>query len=101
MFVGVPKEIKDNEYRVSITPEGVKKGRALAQEIMLVTPAIANLVREGKTTQIYSSIQTGSHLKMKTLEACLKELCVQKLITYDDALAKSSRPEDLKRMLSS
>lgn len=83
-----------------ITPEGTKKGRVLAQEIMLITPAISNLIREGKTTQIYSSIQTGTHLKMQTLESCLKDLCMKKLITYDDALAKSSRPEDLKRMLS-
>lgn len=83
-----------------ISSDGTKKGRVLALEIMLVTPAIANLIREGKTTQIYSSIQTGSHLKMQTLEASLKELYTKKLITYEDALSKSSRPEDLKRLLS-
>lgn len=83
-----------------LTPEGTKKGRALAMEIMIVTSAIANLIREGKTTQIYSSIQTGQHLKMQTLENTLKELCMNKLITYEDALAKTDRPEDLKRMLS-
>lgn len=83
-----------------ITPDGEKKGRALAMEIMIVTSAISNLIREGKTTQIYSSIQTGSHLNMQTLEACLKDLCIKKQITFDDALAKSDRPEDLKRMLS-
>ncbi len=83
-----------------ITPEGIKKGRVLAMEIMIVTSAIANLIREGKTTQIYSSIQTGSHLKMQTLESCLKELCIKKLITFEDAISKSDRPEDLKRMLS-
>ncbi len=83
-----------------ISPDGTKKGRILAMEIMIVTSAIANLIREGKTTQIYSSIQTGAHLKMQTLESCLKDLCVQKLITYEDALGKSDRPEDLKRMLS-
>lgn len=79
---------------------GNKKGRALALEIMLVTPAIANLVRECKTAQIYSAIQTGSHLKMQTLESCLKDLCVKKQITVEDALSKSARPEDLKRMLN-
>ena len=83
-----------------ITPEGIKKGRILAMEIMLVTSAISNLIREGKTSQIYSSIQTGSSLKMQTLEACLKELCANKLIAYEDALAKTTRPEDLKRMLA-
>ncbi len=69
-------------------------------EIMIVTSAISNLIREGKTTQIYSSIQTGASLKMQTLEACLKDLCTKRLITFDDALSKSDRPEDLKRMLS-
>lgn len=83
-----------------IQKDGTQNGRVLAMELMLVTPAIANLVREGKTSQIYSAIQTGSHLKMQTLEGSLKELCVKKLITYEDAVAKSSRPEDLKRMLS-
>ncbi len=83
-----------------VQPDGTKKGRALALEIMLVTPAISNLIREGKTSQIYSAIQTGSHLKMQTLEGCLKDLCVKKLVTYEDAISKSSRPEDLKRILS-
>lgn len=83
-----------------LTPDGTKKGRVMAQEIMLVTPAIANLIREGKTSQIYSSIQTGTNVKMQTLELCLKNLCAKKLISYDDAMSKTSRPEDLKRMLS-
>ncbi|NLF83366.1 MAG: type IV pilus twitching motility protein PilT [Candidatus Gastranaerophilales bacterium] len=83
-----------------LTPDGAKKGRVLAMEIMVVTSAIANLIREGKTTQIYSSIQTGAAQKMQTLEASLKDLCMKKLISYDDALAKTDRPEDLKRMLS-
>ncbi len=83
-----------------IQPDGSKKGRVLAMELMMVTPAISNLIREGKTSQIYSAIQTGSHLKMQTLEGCLKELCVNKIISYDDAISKSSRPDDLKRMLS-
>ena len=83
-----------------VSPDGTKKGRIMAQEIMLVTPAISNLIRESKSSQIYSTIQTSAHLKMQTLEACLKDLCMKKLITYDDALLKTSRPEDFKRMLS-
>lgn len=80
--------------------DGQKTGRVLAQEIMIVTPAIANLIREGKTAQIYSAIQTGGVHKMMTLEATLKELYLNKSITFEDALAKTSRPEDLKRMLN-
>jgi len=84
-----------------ISQDGSKKGRVLAQEIMIVTPAISNLIREGKAVQIYSSIQTGSQYKMMTLEASLKDLYVKGLITYDDAIAKTSRPDDLKRMIDS
>jgi len=84
-----------------ISAEGSKKGRVLAQEIMIVTPAISNLIREGKAVQIYSSIQTGSIHKMQTLESSLKDLYARNLITYEDAIAKSSRPDDLKRMIDS
>jgi len=82
-----------------VCQDGTKKGRVLALETMIVTPAISNLIREGKTSQIYSAIQTGSQQKMQTMESCLKDLCLRKLITYEDALSKSSRPDDLKRML--
>jgi twitching motility protein PilT len=78
-----------------------KQGRVMAQEIMIVTPAIANLIREGKSAQIYSSIQTGGKFQMVTMEASLKELYQKGLITLDDALAKTSRPEDFKRLLAS
>ena len=84
-----------------VSPDGTKKGRALAMEVMVVTPAISNLIREGKAVQIYSAIQTGSAYKMMTLESSLKDLYINNLITYEDAVAKSSRPEDLKRMIDS
>jgi twitching motility protein PilT len=76
-----------------------KKGRVMAQEIMIVTPAIGNLIREGKTAQIYSSIQTGGKYGMQTLEMALRDLYLQKMISYEDALAKSSKPDDLAKML--
>lgn len=82
-------------------PDGSKVGRIMAQELMVVTPAIANLIREGKTAQIYSSIQTGGNYKMQTLEMALKDLYVQNLVTYEDAMTKTSKPDDLKRMLGS
>ncbi|MEW5820162.1 MAG: type IV pilus twitching motility protein PilT [Cyanobacteriota bacterium] len=84
-----------------LSPDGTKDGRIMAQEIMIVTPAISNLVREGKTAQIYSAIQTGGNYKMQTLEMALRELYVQNLITYEDAMSKTSRPDDLKRMIGS
>jgi len=67
---------------------------------MVITPAIANLIREGKTAQIYSSIQTGAQYNMVTMEACLKELYQKGLIALEDALSRTTRPEDLKRLIT-
>ena len=49
-------------------------GRVMAQEIMINTPAVANLIREGKTAQLYSQIQTGANQGMQTLERALANL---------------------------
>lgn len=81
-------------------PDGTPKGRVMAQEIMVVTPAVANLIRESKAAQIYSTIQTSSEAGMQTLEAALASLVKQKLITLEDALLKTSRPAELNRLLN-
>lgn len=78
---------------------GAKKGRVMAQEIMVVNSAISNLIREQKTAQIYSSIQTGMSVGMQTLDTALKQLYDKRLIDQGDALAKSQHPEELARML--
>lgn len=80
-----------------LQPDGTKKGRVMAQEIMLVTPAISNLIREAKAAQIYSTIQMNQGVGMQTLEMALKDLYLRKLVTLEDALSRSSHPEDLKR----
>lgn len=82
-----------------LMPDGSLHGRILAQEIMIVNPAIANLIREAKAAQIYSTIQTNQGSGMQTLEMALKDLYNQKLITLDDAISKSSRPDELRRLL--
>ena len=82
-----------------LQPDGTKKGRVMAQEIMLVTPAIANLIREAKAAQIYSTIQMNQGMGMQTLEMALANLYKQKLITIEDALSRSSRPDELKRLM--
>ena len=82
-----------------LQPNGVKKGRVMAQEIMLVNGAIANLIREQKTAQIYSAIQTGVGSGMQTLDMCLKNLVMQKLCDATDAIVKSQRPDEFKRSL--
>ena len=75
-------------------------GRVMAQEIMINTPATANLIREGKTAQLYSQIQTGGQLSMQTLEKALGDLVLSNQVTMDEALLKTSRPEELKRLVT-
>lgn len=82
-----------------LQPDGTKKGRVMAQEIMLVNPAIANLIREAKAAQIYSTIQMNQGMGMQTLEMALKDLYQRNLVTLEDALARSSRPDELKRAI--
>ena len=75
-------------------------GRVMAQEIMINTPAIANLIREGKTAQIYSQIQTGAKEGMLTLERSLANLLHDDAISQAEALLKTTRPEELERLLT-
>ncbi len=82
-----------------LQPDGTKKGRVMAQEIMVVTPAVANLIREAKAAQIYSTIQTSQGAGMQTLEMSLANLYKNKLVTLEDALSRSSRPDELKRQI--
>jgi twitching motility protein PilT len=69
-------------------------GRVAAHEIMLLTPAIRNLIREDKVAQMYSAIQTGGQLGMQTLDQCLKDLLQRGLITREQAQEKAKIPED-------
>jgi twitching motility protein PilT len=61
------------------------KGRVAAYEVMLGTPAIRNLIREGKVAQMYSTIQTGSSLGMQTLDQNLADLVRREVITAEEA----------------
>lgn len=80
-------------------PDGRQKGRIMAQEILIVTPAVSNLIREAKAAQIYSTIQTSSSVGMQTLESALADLYRRGLITLEDAMSKSSKPNELKRLI--
>ncbi|MFN9629747.1 MAG: type IV pilus twitching motility protein PilT [Cyanobacteriota bacterium] len=75
-------------------------GRVIAQEIMINTPAIANLIREGKTAQIYSQIQTGAKEGMITLERSLANLVNDDAISKTEALLKTTRPDEIERLLN-
>jgi twitching motility protein PilT len=81
-------------------PKPGEFGRVMAQEIMVVTPAIANLIREGKAAQIYSSIQTGSKLGMQTMEQVLAGFVKSGAVSMEDAISKSGKPDELQRLVA-
>ena len=83
----------------STQPMAGSMGRAMALEIMVNTPACANLIREGKTAQLYSLIQTGAQYGMQTLERSLANLVQANRITLEEAMIKTIRPEELTRLL--
>ena len=72
-------------------------GRVAAFEVMVATPAIRTLIRDGKTHQLYLDIQTGASLGMQTLDGCLLGLLRENMIDYEHALAKCSSPADFQR----
>jgi twitching motility protein PilT len=69
-------------------------GRVAAHEIMLGTPAIRNLIREGKVAQMYSSIQTSQGMGMQTLDQCLRELLSRGLIAKEEARRTAANPDN-------
>jgi twitching motility protein PilT len=71
----------------------VNGGRVAAHEIMIGTPAIRNLIREGKVAQMYSVIQTQAAVGMQTLDQCLQNLVQKRVISRDVAREKAKMPE--------
>lgn len=68
-------------------------GRVAAHEIMIGTPAIRNLIREDKVAQMYSAIQTGSNVGMRTLDQHLQQLVQSGLVSQQDARGQAKSPE--------
>lgn len=77
-----------------------RKGRVPALEIMVSTPAIRNLIREGKTHQIQSSIQTGANLGMESMDKSLVNLYNKGAISKENLLKYCIDPENIKRYVS-
>jgi twitching motility protein PilT len=85
----------------TLIPKANGQGRALALEVMVPNPAIRNLIRDDKVHQIYSQMQVGQEkFGMQTMNQCLMSLLARRIISVDDALGRSSEPDELKQMLS-
>ena len=74
-------------------------GRIAALEILVATPAIRNMIREGKTHQILSSVQTGAKYGMQTMDMALRDLVQKNLVDFDEAISLANDPETFLRMI--
>ncbi|MBK5277031.1 MAG: type IV pilus twitching motility protein PilT [Desulfuromonadales bacterium] len=85
----------------TLMPKMNSKGRVMALEIMVPNPAIRNLIREDKVHQIYSQMQVGQDkFGMQTMNQSLCALFQKRLISLEEALGRSSDPDELKQMIS-
>ena len=83
-----------------LVPRLAGKGRVLALEVLVPTPAVRNLIREGKIHQIYSIMQTGqARHGMQTMNQALADLCKQQEISAKEAKNLSPHPEEIFKLL--
>jgi twitching motility protein PilT len=79
----------------TLLPTADAKGRVPAVEILLPDDAVRNLIRQAKVEQVYSIMQTGTGRGMQTMEQALGDLVRRGVVTFDVALSRSSRPDQL------
>ncbi len=83
-----------------LIPKAGGRGRVLASEVLIVNHAVRSLIREQKIHQMYSVIQTGQKEGMRTMNQSLYELYVNRVITLEEAMARSTDPDDLMRIMN-
>jgi twitching motility protein PilT len=102
-----PAQQQQIRFQIANTIEGIisqqliprldTAGRVAALEILVATPAIRNLIREGKTYQIPSQLQTGARYGMQTLDMSLRILYQKGMISRDEVLNRACEPENILR----
>ena len=80
-----------------LLPSASGRGREVSVEVMMGTDGIRNLIREGKTHQIYTSIEAGGALGMQTMDRAIADLYKRGKITRETAMINARKPEELKR----
>jgi twitching motility protein PilT len=83
----------------TLLPKAQGKGRVMAAEILVVTPAIRALIRDDKVHQIYSSMQAGKKYGMQTLNDALYALYMSREVTAEECLRVSGDPTEFQRMI--
>ncbi|MGI8790615.1 MAG: PilT/PilU family type 4a pilus ATPase [Actinomycetota bacterium] len=82
-----------------LVPLSSGKGRAVAAEILVATPAVRNLIREGKTHQIYTSMQSGGKFGMQVMDQHLAEIVKSGQVRYEAALERCHKVEEFNRLV--
>jgi len=85
-------------FAQQLIPRSNGRGRLLGSEVLIATSAVRALIRDDKAHQIFSLIQTGGKVGMRTMNQSLYELYRTNQITFDDALSRTTDPDDLKRL---
>ena len=83
-----------------LLPRAGMPGRVCAMEVMIASPAIRNLIREAKSHQITSIIQTSANIGMMTMDQHLRDLYQKGIITYEDAMSRAMNQDELKNMIT-
>ena len=86
-------------FSQQLLPLATGRGRAMAAEVMLATPAVRALIREGKNHQIYSQIQTGGRLGMKTMATSLAELVRSGRVRLEEAERTATDLNELRTLV--
>ena len=82
-----------------LVPLPAGRGRAVAVEVLVATPAVRNLIREGKTHQIYSAMQAGGKYGMQTMDMSLAALVKSGRVSMEMALEKCANEDDMRRLI--
>jgi twitching motility protein PilT len=85
----------------TLIPTSDGLGRCVEAEVLVPTPGVRNLIREGKTHQIYSLIQTGAQHGMQTMDASLAGLVMEGKITMAAAETRASEPAEMRKLIES
>jgi twitching motility protein PilT len=104
-----PYQQEQVRMQLSLTLEGVLsqallprkdgRGRVAAVEVLRLTPAVRNLIREGKTFQLPSAIQSGAREGMQSLNQALRRLVEEGLVSYEEAAARATSLEEFDQLL--
>jgi twitching motility protein PilT len=84
----------------TLLPLREEQGRVAARELMVSTPAISHMIRDGKTHMIYNSIETGGKYGMLSIDKALAALVRQGIVTYEEAAFRANSAETLKQLVS-